>query len=111
MKINSTLKFLISLLLGVVIGLIGGSVYMLIVWIIAGILLGLIASSGKQLLLMGALYGFFLLFCFMISGYSGSQSLVSRFPAFAVLGLGGAVGGIFLVSVGYLIRRLTLPRS
>lgn len=95
---------LIAAVLGTIIGWMGGPALVLIVWIIAGLFVGSFAVSNKQSLLLGGVYGFFLLYFFMISGYAGSAPLVSRLLPFVLIGLGGAVGGVVLGWFGFYLK-------
>lgn len=103
------LKTFLSALIGAFLGLLGakylfvGSWLSLPFWGLVG--LALAYWSGKrQALFNGAIYGFLLAFVFMLSGYSGSASLVSRLPFFAGLGLVGAVCGLGLGWLGSFAR-------
>jgi len=104
MQLTSSRKAFLSGIIGAGIGFIGGSVWMLIAWILAGLALGWLASSLREAVRSGFWYGFFLLFCFMVSGYNGTLSIADRLYPFALLGLGGAVGGIFLEVVSFAVR-------
>ena len=104
------MKLAVSITLGIAIGVLTSrylfvsSALGLIPWSLAGLALGIWAVSRRQACLLGALYGFFLLFSFMFGGYSGTASETSRIIPFAILGLGGAAGGTVLTSVGFLVR-------
>ena len=101
---------LIAVLLGAVLGLVGarfvfvGSWLSLIPWSLAGLAIGFWSHPAGWLRL-GLIYGFALLFAFMIAGYSGAAPLVSRVPLFAIIGIAGAVYGAALAFVGSLLRR------
>jgi hypothetical protein len=109
-------KVAVSVLVGALLGIIGvrylfvGSALSLVPWTIAGLAIGY-WSDKRASMINGAVYGFALSFVFMIAGYSGSASLLSRLPFFAALGLFGAVCGLVLGLLGFLlkagIRKLT----
>ena len=98
------------MIVGALLGVIGsrylivGSALSLIPWGIAGFLIGYWSDTRRQSILNGGLYGFVLSFVFMLSGYSGSEPVISRFPFFALLGLFGAVCGLILGWIGYFLR-------
>jgi len=102
-------KLLVSILVGSILGLIGsrylfvGSALSLIPWTIAGLAIGT-SSERRAAMINGALYGFFLSFVFMATGYTGSESLLSRFPFFVLLGLFGALCGFILGLIGNRLR-------
>ena len=73
-----------------------GSGLSLVPWTIAGLLVGGLASSRGESGKLGAIYGFALAFVFMLTGYSGSASLLSRVPFFTLLGIVGAFAGAAL---------------
>jgi hypothetical protein len=106
------LKGIIAIAVGAVLGVVGarilfvGSWLSLVPWTIAGLLLG-VWCERREWLWVGALYGFFLTFIFMVAGYSGSASVLSRLPFFALIGVFGAACGLALALVGSLGRRLT----
>jgi hypothetical protein len=76
----------------------------LVPWGIAGLALGYKAKG--QFVLTGIVYGFVLVFVFLIDQYSGEQSLVSRLPFFALFGVFGAICGLILTTAGSFILRL-----
>jgi hypothetical protein len=101
-------KIVVAIAAGAVLGVVGsrvlfvGSWLSLIPWTIAGLALG--AWCGRwESVRVGAVFGFSVSFVFMVSGYSGSAPLLGRLPAFAVLGVFGAVCGIVLGLLGSLI--------
>jgi hypothetical protein len=49
--------------------------------------------------------GFALAAGFMVTGYSGAEPLVTRLPAFTLLGLVGAAGAGLLAVLGASLRR------
>jgi hypothetical protein len=104
------IKLCAAALIGIGLGVIGarylfvGSFLSLIPWGTAGLLLGIWCAAYRKAIVTGALYGFLLVFSFMIAGYGGSASLLSRLPFFAILGLVGAVCGIVLGVIGTFFR-------
>jgi hypothetical protein len=111
-------RYVVAVVLGTALGVIGarfvfiGSALSLIPWALAGLALGAWCTR-VQALSVGAAYGFALAFVFMVAGYSGSAPLLGRLPAFALLGLVGAVCGLVLAwlgaSVSHLMYRRRMP--
>jgi hypothetical protein len=107
-------KPIVAIVVGSALGVIGsrvlfvGSWLSLVPWTIVGLALGA-WCVGREWTWVGALYGFFISFVFMVSGYSGTASLVSRLPFFAGLGAFGAICGLVLTFAGFIARR-TLSR-
>ncbi len=103
------IKVGVSALVGALLGVIGsrylfvGSALSLIPWGIVGLAIGY-WSTRRSSMLNGGVYGFFLAFVFMIAGYSGSASLLSRLPFFGALGLFGALCGFVLGLLGNLLK-------
>lgn len=102
-------KILVAVLLGLVLGVLGarylivGSWLNLVPWGIAGLAIGAWGTKNESIV-NGMCYGFILTFAFMIAGYSGTYSLISRFPFFAVLGVFGGVCGLMLGLLGYQVK-------
>jgi hypothetical protein len=102
-------KVVVSILIGVLLGFIGarvlfvGSWLSLIPWGIAGVAIGT-WSQKREWLVTGSSYGFAIAFVFMVAGYAGSASLLSRLPFFAILGVIGAVCGLMLGVGGYWLK-------
>jgi len=106
-------KILAAGILGVLVGISGQyylslGVYSLIPWGLIGLAIGAWCTQ-RQGLSAGALYGFCLCFAFMVAGYSGSASLLSRIPFFLLIAAFGAVCGVALAAVGHFLR-LTYSR-
>jgi len=103
------MKLMVAIVMGTALGILAsryllvGSWMSLILWAIAGLALGYWCQR-REAMINGTVYGFVLAFIFMISGYSGNASLISRLPFFAVLGLVGAVCGFVLGFLGSLGR-------
>ena len=99
------MQLIASLVVGVVLGVLGGrflfvgSWLSLIPWTIAGLLLGYWAGR-RHWASVGAAYGFALFYAFMVAGYTGAASLVSRLPFFALVGLVGALYGSVVAWLG-----------
>lgn len=95
--------------LGAVLGAVGarllwvGSGWSLLPWALAGIAIGW--TSRGHAWQDGATFGFALAFTFMMLGYAGDESLLTRVPAFLVLGLVGACCGAILALLGGGARR------
>jgi hypothetical protein len=107
-------KNVVAFIVGVVIGAAGPQymflgAYSLIPWGLVAIAFGLWGNK-REALKNGAVYGFSLSFAFLVSGYHGTPSLVSRFPFFVILSLFGAVLGLALSALGYYLKlRFTPP--
>jgi hypothetical protein len=113
MKTAFMIKVMVSILAGSLLGLIGaryvfvGSWLSLIPWGMVGLLIGY-WSQKREWLVNGSCYGFAMTFVFMLAGYGGSASLISRMPFFAILGLFGGLCGLVLGLMGFEIKqRLT----
>jgi hypothetical protein len=104
------IKVLVSIIAGALLGVIGsrylfvGSWLSLIPWGTVGLAIGYWSQRGEWLV-NGICYGFAISFVFMIAGYAGSASLISRLPFFAILGLFGGSCGLLLGLVGFEIKR------
>jgi len=66
-------------------------------------------SPRGDCFMVGMLYGFALCFSFMIAGYTGTASHLSRLPFFALVGVFGALCGLGLTLVGHLLRSKREP--
>lgn len=92
--------------LGAALGVLGaryvlvGSGLSLIPWGLVAVLVGVLAPTRGAALAGAAVYGFTLAFTFMVAGYSGAATLVSRLPFFAILGLVGAGCAALLALMG-----------
>ncbi len=104
------IKTVISIVVGAGLGIIGsqylfvGSALSLIPWGIGGLVIGAWSDNRRASILNGFCYGFILAFVFMVAGYTGTASLLSRLPFFALLGLFGAVCGLILGILGHFFR-------
>ena len=105
------LKLLVVIVVGALLGVLGarylfvGSWVSLILWGLVGLALGLWCRSRREALINGAVYGFVISFVFMLAGYAGEASIISRIPFFAILGLVGAVCGLVLGFLGFWMKR------
>ena len=111
------LKTITAMIVGALLGLIGarylfvGSALSLILWGIAGFLIGYWSDTRRQSILNGGLYGFVLSFVFLLSGYTGSEPVNSRFPFFALLGLFGAICGLIWGWIGFFLKSKSARRK
>ena len=101
----NALSYVASLLIGVATGYVGGPAVAMVWWALLGLLLGWFSDRKKASLMNGALYGFALAYTFMLAGYSGSESVLSKLVPFVAFGVFGSICGACLGLVGYLIRR------
>src|ERR1700693_5262608 len=115
MESEAMVKIVLAAILGVILGVTGPYYvflgwYSVVPWGLVVLAIGFWCSK-RQSLYAGALYGFFLCFSFMIAGYTGTASLLSRLPFFILIGLFGAVCGIALAAAGYFLKAAyTTPR-
>lgn len=72
-------------------------------WGIAGLLLGYHAQRGDAPI-CGMVYGFVLVFVFLIGQYDGDRALIRVLPFFSLLGLFGSVCGLMVAGAGYFLR-------
>ena len=101
-------KIVAAGIVGVIVGIsgqyyLGIGAYSLIPWGLVGLAVGAWCER-REGLYAGALYGCCLCFTFMVAGYNGTASLISRVPFFAIIGLFGAVCGVALAAVGYFLK-------
>ena len=107
------IRLVVAIVLGALFGLTGPRYLFLgwsslIPWGIAGLALGYWSQRGERVM-VGVLYGFALCFSFMIVGYTGTASLVSRLPFFGLVGVFGALCGLGLTLVGHRLRSKREP--
>lgn len=108
-------KIILAAILGAILGFTGQYYvflgwYSVIPWGLVVLAIGFWCSK-RQSLYAGAVYGFCLCFSFMIAGYTGTASLVSRLPFFVLIGLFGSVCGIAVSVMGYFLKiRVTSPK-
>ncbi len=102
-------KTITAIAAGLILGVVGarylfvGSWLILIPWAIAGLAIGFWGTKNEAII-NGVTYGFVLSFVYMIAGYSGTTSLVSRIPFFAVLGAFGGICGALLGLAGFTLK-------
>jgi hypothetical protein len=104
------LKLVVALTVGVIIGAAGSAYspvflgwYSLIPWGLVAVAFGTWGNK-REALKSGVVYGFSLSFAFLVAGYNGIPSLVSRFPFFVILSLFGAICGLALSALGYYLK-------
>jgi hypothetical protein len=102
------LKLVVAFTVGVIIGAAGPQYailgwYSLIPWGLVAVALGTWGNK-REALKSGVVYGFSLSFAFLVAGYNGTPSLVSRFPFFVILSLFGAICGLALSALGYYLK-------
>ena len=107
------IRFVAAIILGTLFGLTGPHYlflgwFSLLPWGVAGLALGY-WSQRRARAVVGVLYGFTLCFSFMIAGYTGTASLASRLPFFALVGVFGALCGLGLTVVGHQLRSKREP--
>jgi hypothetical protein len=95
----------IALIGGVVLGALGGPVWVLGIWAAVAILCGAIARSSRDAILAGLIFGFVVSLFFLAGGYNGAEPLVTRLPFFVVLALFGAGCGAVISGLVDLARR------
>lgn len=111
MALNSSQRCGVGAAVGIVRGVVGarfllvGSWLNLVPWSVAGAALGARPRRVREATLVGAAYGFGLGFAFMIAGYAGAASLVSRLAPFLIIGAIGALCGAGLAALSASIMR------
>jgi hypothetical protein len=103
-----TPTILTSAIVGAILGILAAHAlflgwWTLVPWGIASIALGY--TFKERFVLAGIVYGFVLVFIFMIGQYTGERPLIGRLPGFALFGLFGAVCGLILTTLGAVARR------
>ncbi len=99
--------------LGATLGLLGaryvfvGSGVSLVPWGLVALLVGAFAPSRRAALAGASVYGFALAFTFMVTGYDGTATMMSRLPFFAILGLVGAACAALLALAGHFVATAT----
>ena len=98
-----------SAIIGAVLGILAAHAlflgwWTLVPWGIAGIALGY--RFKASFVIVGLVYGFVLVFVFLIGQYTGERPLLTRLPGFALFGLFGALCGLILTTLGAFAKRL-----
>jgi len=75
----------------------------LVPWGIAGIVLGY--KYKEKFVIAGIVYGFVLVFVFLIGQYTGSRPLIGLLPAFVLFSILGAICGLILTIIGGFAQR------
>lgn len=83
---------------GIIMGLVGGPVWIILPW--GAIAVGLGYDSKSYKLLSSAVFGFIASFIFMMQGYSGTESRMSRVLPFVLIALFGGLAGLLCGWVG-----------
>lgn len=106
------LAYLISAFVGIVVGFLStrgvllGSWLDLFLWGAAGVIIGLFVSEKKILARSGLLYGFFVTFSFLMTGFRGASDKFVGFLIFSIfLSAIGALCGWLAVYIGYKIKQ------
>ena len=109
---NILLKRLILILLASVLAAVSNYFifgwYNIIPWALAALLIGFLTRSQKESLILGAFFGYFLFFVYIILGYCGKTDLQSfvKFIAFDILfSLLGSLAGVIGAFIGNFGRR------
>ena len=103
--------------LGAAMGVLGaryvfvGSGQSLLPWSLVALLVGGFAPTRGAAAAGAAAYGFTLAFAFMVAGYDGSETLLSRLPFFAILGLVGAGCATLLALLASFVATALRDRS
>ncbi len=110
-------KTAISAVIGLVLGIacaryvFVGSWLALVPWTLAGLAIGFWGTKNESIF-NGMSYGSVLSFVFMLAGYNGKASLISRVPFFTVLGVFGGVCGLILGILGFSMKsRMKGPKK
>lgn len=93
----------VGVVVGIVMGLIGGPVWIVFPW--GAIAIALAYDSKNHKLISSGAFGFTAAFVFMLRGYDGTASLISRVPAFLLIGLFGGICGLFAGWIGTKIKK------
>lgn len=112
-QLRIALSLTIIVVLAGLLGLIGaryvfvGSSLSLIPWGLAAMAVGYLAFTWRGALLGGAVFGFVLVFGFMLFGYQGPAPVIHVLIPFSLLALAGALCGAIGATVGHAIRART----
>jgi uncharacterized membrane protein len=89
---------------GLILGLLGGPVWILLPWGITGLVLGYFSKNRNAALRSGAIFGFVASLMFMFHGYAGTDPVYTKLGFFFLLGIFGALCGLIAAFVGNSIR-------
>ncbi len=95
-----------SIVAGIVLGILGGPVFILIPWALVSLVVGYFSKTQKEMLVNGFVFGFFASFFFMFKGYAGVDPVITKSPFFAALGGFGGVCGLVLAFIGSLVKKI-----
>ena len=77
----------------------------LVFWAIIAIAIGFVLRTWAMAIAVCAVLGFTIVLGYSVMGFHGSAPLVNAFPAFAGLGVVGAIGMGAAGAIGHLLRR------
>jgi hypothetical protein len=104
---------MVSIVAGIVVGLASSypieltALPSLILWALAGLVIGAFATTTKEILRAGILYGTFLAISFLFSRFGGSGNQIARYTSFvAAACIPAAICGTIAVYIGSRLRRL-----
>lgn len=89
---------IVGLVVGIIMGFVGGPAWIILPW--GAIAVSLAYDSKKYKILSSAVFGFTATFVFMLKGYDGAASLISRVPPFLLIGAFGGVCGLIAGWIG-----------
>jgi hypothetical protein len=78
----------------------------LVLWALIAVMIGAALRTWPITIAVCAVLGFSIVVTYSVLGYAGAAPLYTVLPAFAVLGIGGALGMTGGGTVGQLLRRL-----
>ena len=104
LKNNQYIMLLFSAAAGIALGMLGGGVYILIIWTIIGTVIGYTTQGRRNAVANGAVFGFLLSYVFMVAGYTGKDPVSTKLLPFIIFGLVGAVCGGCLGLFGHVIH-------
>lgn len=102
---KDSIVFLFAIVVGIILGYVGGPVFILIPWGIACVVIGVFSSGKKWAIINGTAFGFAVSYVFMLVGYSGQAPISTRLLPFVVLGLIGAACGLVLSLISNVIYK------
>lgn len=103
----------VSIVVGIVVGLLStypielSALPSLILWALAGLVIGAFATTTKEILRAGILYGIFLAISFLFSRFGGNAHQIARYTSLvAAACIPAAICATIAVYVGSRLRRL-----